>query len=50
MAEQHRDDADIGLPLQEGRREAVPERVHRHALAELGGLSGGVAGPVADAS
>ena len=46
VAEQDLDHADIGLPLQQMRGEAVPQRVHGHPLVELGGLGRGMAGPV----
>ena len=46
VPEQHLDHPDIGLALQEMRREAVAERVHRDALVELGGSRGGVTGAV----
>src|SRR5215211_1135033 len=46
VPEQDLDDPDVGVALQEMRREAVAERVHRNALVELGGLCGGVTGPV----
>jgi hypothetical protein len=37
MAEQHLDDADIGVLFQQVRGEAVPQRVRRHSLFELAG-------------
>ena len=39
VPEQHLDDPDVGVALQEMRREAVAERVHRDALVELGGVA-----------
>ena len=38
VAEQDLDDPDVGPVLQEMRREAVAERVDRHALRQSGGL------------
>src|SRR3954469_5311411 len=46
VPEQDLDHPDVGVALQEMRREAVAERVHRDALVELGGLGRSVAGPV----
>ena len=40
--QQHLDDADVGLAFEQVGGEAVPERVHRHALVEPGGGRGGV--------
>src|SRR4029078_10800019 len=46
VPEQNLDEPDVGVALQEMRREAVAERVHRDAFVELGGLCGGVTGAV----
>src|SRR5215471_551262 len=39
MAQQRLDDSDIGAALQQVGREAVPQRVQRHALLDAGRLS-----------
>ena len=46
MPEQHLDDADVGLLLEQVGREAVPERMHRDPLVELRGRRGGMTGAV----
>ena len=46
VPEQHLDDPDVGVVLQQVRGEAVAQRMHRDALVELGGLCGGVTGAV----
>src|SRR5204862_447295 len=46
VAEQNLDDPDIGVARQPMRREAVAQRGPCDALVELGGLCGGVTGPV----
>src|SRR5919109_2704452 len=46
VPEQHLDDADVDLLLERMRREAVPQRVQRDALADLGPLGRGMAGAV----
>src|SRR5919201_7100628 len=46
VPEQHLDDADVDLLLEQMRREAVPQRVQRDALADLGDLRRGMAGVV----
>src|ERR1051325_6697102 len=46
VAEQHLDDADIGILLQQMRGEAVPQSVRRHPLLDPGSLGGGVDGAV----
>ena len=46
VAEQHLDDADVGVLLQQVGGEAVPQRVRRHPLLDPGGLGGGVDGAV----
>ena len=44
VAEQHLDDADIGAALQQMGGEAVPQRMHRHALGQAGRGAGRAAG------
>jgi hypothetical protein len=46
MAEQHLDHADVDLLFERVRREAVAQRVHGHALVDLGRLGGGMNGAV----
>ena len=46
VSTQHLDDPNVGLLIKQMRGEAVPQRVHGDALVELGGLRGGVTGPV----
>ncbi len=46
MAEQHLDDADIGILFQQVCSEAVPQRVRRHSLLDAGGLGCRVDGAV----
>src|SRR5580704_13701515 len=46
VPEQHLDHADVGLLLQQMRGEAVPQRVQRYGLVDLGHLRRGMAGPV----
>src|SRR5438270_8820065 len=46
VAEQHLDDADVGVLLQQVRGEAVPQRMRRYPLLDSGSLSGGVDGAV----
>src|SRR3954452_15825333 len=46
VAEQHLDDADVGVLLQQMRGEAVPQGVRRHPLLDPGSLSGGMNGAV----
>ena len=46
MAEQHLDDADVDVLLEQVGGEAVPQRVRRHPLLDPGGLGGGVDGAV----
>ena len=46
MAEQHLDDADVGVLFQQVGGKAVPERVRRHSLLDPGGLGGGMDGTV----
>src|SRR5512143_1353708 len=42
VAEQHLDDADVCVLLQEVRGEAVPQGVRRHPLLDPGSLGGGM--------
>jgi hypothetical protein len=44
--EQHLDHADVGLLLRQMRGEAVPQRVQRDGLVDLGHPRRGMAGPV----
>ena len=44
MSQQHLDDADVDLLLQEMGGEAVPKRVQRDPLVDVGGVLGGVEG------
>src|SRR5229473_400532 len=46
VPEQHLDHADVSLLLQQMRGKAVPQRVQRDGLVDLGHLRGGMAGPV----
>src|SRR5712692_8108804 len=46
VPEEHLDHADVSLLLQQMRGEAVPQRVQRDGLVDLGHLRGGMAGPV----
>jgi hypothetical protein len=46
VPEQHLDHANVGLLLQQMRGEAVPQRVQRNALVDLGHLRRSMAGPV----
>ena len=46
VAEQDLDDAEVGPALQKVSGEAVPERVHGHALVEPGGLGRSPAGAI----
>src|SRR3981189_195851 len=46
VPEQHLDNADVGLLLQQMRGEAVPQRVQRNGLVDLRHLRRGMAGPV----
>ncbi len=46
VAQQHLDDADVDLLLQQVGGKAVAQRVHRHALVDLGRVGGGVDGAV----
>jgi|HubBroStandDraft_6_1064221.scaffolds.fasta_scaffold286727_2 hypothetical protein len=46
VAEQHLDDADVGVLLQQVRGEAVPQRMRRYPLFDPGRLGGGVDGAV----
>jgi hypothetical protein len=46
VAEQHLDHADIDLLFEQVRREAVPQRMHRHALVELRRFGRGMNGTV----
>src|SRR5580704_4413577 len=46
VPEQHLDHTDVGLLLQQMRGEAVPQRVQRDRLVDLGHLRGGMASPV----
>ena len=46
VSTQHLDHPDIGLAIEQMRREAVAEGVHGDALVELCGFRGGVTGPV----
>jgi hypothetical protein len=46
VAEQHLDHADVHLLFEQVRREAVAQRVHRHALVDLRGLGSGMDGAV----
>ena len=42
VPKQHLDHADVDLLLQQVRGEAVPQRVHRHALVDLSRQRGGM--------
>ena len=46
MAKQDLDQTNVGFLLQQVRGEAVPQRVRRHPLLDLGDLGGGVNGAV----
>src|SRR2546423_13676836 len=46
VAEQHLDDADVGILFQEMGGKAVPQRMWRHPLFDPGGLGGAVNGTV----
>ena len=46
MAEQHLDDADVGVLFQQMRGKAVPQRVWRHPLLDPGGLGSSMDGTV----
>src|SRR3954451_25284612 len=46
VPEQHLDDADVGLLLEQVGGEAVPQRVQRNRLVDLGQLRRGMAGAV----
>jgi adenylosuccinate lyase len=46
MPEQDLDHADVGLLLQQVGGEGVPQRVHRDALVQLGGIRGGMNRPI----
>ena len=46
VAEQHLDDADVGILFEQVGGEAVPQRMRRHPLLDPGGLGGGVDGAV----
>src|SRR5271163_3059419 len=46
VAEQHLDDANIGVLLQQVRSKAVPQRMRRHPLLDPGGLGCGMDGAV----
>ena len=46
VTEQHLDNPNVHLLFQQMRGKAVPQRMHRDALVDPGGLGGGMDGPV----
>src|ERR1700675_1444049 len=46
VPEQHLDDADVGLVLEQMRGKAMPQRVQGYGLVDLGHLRRGMAGPI----